>query len=98
MGDRPLYLTSPMLRGDDVAELQRRLNALGFDAGRVDGIFGPRCEQALLDFQRNAGLVTDSICGPATIGELQRISHLCDGPASFATLREREQLRRGPRS
>ena len=30
----------PMLRGDDVAELQRRLNALGFDAGREDGILG----------------------------------------------------------
>jgi hypothetical protein len=26
------------LRGDDVAELQLRLGALGFDAGRVDGI------------------------------------------------------------
>ena len=41
VGDRLLYLTSPMLRGDDVAELQLRLGALGFDAGRVDGIFGP---------------------------------------------------------
>ncbi|MCK4176981.1 peptidoglycan-binding protein [Aciditerrimonas ferrireducens] len=30
-----------MLRGDDVAELQQRLAALGFDPGRVDGIFGP---------------------------------------------------------
>ncbi len=98
LGARPLYRTSPMLRGDDVAELQRRLNALGFDAGRVDGIFGAQSEQALIDFQRNAGLVTDSICGPATIAELQRLSHLCDGPASFATLRERERLRRGARS
>ena len=30
----------PMLRGDDVADLQQRLTALGFDTGRVDGIFG----------------------------------------------------------
>ena len=37
-----LYLRRPMLRGDDVAELQRQLNALGFDAGREDGILGPR--------------------------------------------------------
>ena len=36
-----------MLRGDDVAELQRRLNALGFDAGREDGILGPETEAAL---------------------------------------------------
>ena len=29
-----------MQRGDDVAELQRRLGMLGFDPGRIDGIFG----------------------------------------------------------
>src|SRR5690606_14136395 len=40
-GDRLLCLRSPMIRGDDVAELQLRLSKLGFDAGRVDGIFGP---------------------------------------------------------
>src|SRR5205807_4048981 len=50
-GDRLLYYTSPMLRGDDVAELQRRLGALGFDAGRVDGIFGEDTQRAVLEFQ-----------------------------------------------
>ena len=30
-----------MLRGDDVAELQVRLAQLGFNPGRIDGIFGP---------------------------------------------------------
>ena len=44
-----------MLRGDDVAELQQDLGALGFDAGRVDGIFGPRTKDALEQFQRNIG-------------------------------------------
>src|SRR6266545_3977054 len=47
-----------MLRGDDVYELQRELGSLGFDAGRVDGIFGPRTLEALLGFQRNAGVTT----------------------------------------
>jgi N-acetylmuramoyl-L-alanine amidase len=37
LGTRLLCLRSPMMRGDDVAELQLRLGALGFDAGRVDG-------------------------------------------------------------
>ena len=41
LGDRMLYVRRPMLRGDDVVELQRRLNTLGFDAGKEDGIFGP---------------------------------------------------------
>ena len=44
-----------MLRGDDVGELQRDLSRLGFDAGRVDAIFGPDTHTPLCDFQRNAG-------------------------------------------
>ena len=47
LGDRFLYLVAPMLRGDDVAELQQRLSALGFDSGRVDGIFGDLTSAAL---------------------------------------------------
>ena len=41
LGDRMVYHRVPMMRGDDVAELQARLNSLGFDTGKVDGIFGP---------------------------------------------------------
>ena len=67
LGDRLLYLRSPMLRGDDVAALQALLGALGFDAGRVDGIFGPDTQHAVAEFQRNTGLTTDGICGPATV-------------------------------
>ena len=64
LGDRSLYLHSPMMRGDDVADLQLRLGGLGFDAGRIDGVFGPDSARALLDFQRNTGLATDGIAGP----------------------------------
>jgi N-acetylmuramoyl-L-alanine amidase len=80
-----------MLRGDDVAELQRRLNALGFDAGREDGIFGQATDGALRDFQRNAGLSVDGICGPATDATMHRLGHFAVG--SVAGLRERESLR-----
>ena len=52
LGDRLLYERRPFLRGDDVAELQTRLNSLGFDAGRVDGIHGPDTTAALKEFQR----------------------------------------------
>lgn len=104
LGDRPLFLTRPLLRGDDVAELQRRLGSLGFDAGRVDGIFGERTERALRDFQRNGGLVTDSICGPATLMALSRLggTRPGEGPglasSSIASVRERERHRRRPPS
>jgi N-acetylmuramoyl-L-alanine amidase len=93
-GDRLLYRRRPMLRGDDVAELQRRLNALGFDAGREDGILGDDTTTALMEFQRNMGLATDGICGPATLGQLDRVGGLAGG--SVASVREREALRQGP--
>lgn len=93
LGDRLLYLRTPMLRGDDVATLQRRLGALGFDAGRVDGIFGPVTERALSDFERNAGLTTDGVAGPATIEALERLGARSDSLTSVAGVREREVLR-----
>lgn len=95
IGDRLLYLSSPMLRGDDVAELQRRLNALGFDAGREDGILGRDTETALRQFQRNAGTTADGVCGPSTLVAIGRVSGLAAG--SVASVRERETLRRAPR-
>lgn len=72
-GDRVLYLRSPSFRGDDVAWLQERLGNLGFDPGRVDGIFGPRTRDALQDFQTNVALPADGICGGATVDELRRV-------------------------
>jgi N-acetylmuramoyl-L-alanine amidase len=94
LGDRMLYLRYPMFRGDDVTELQRRLNGLGFDAGREDGILGSATTAALTEFQRNVGLTADGVGGPATLAALARVDTLADG--SMATVREREQLRRGP--
>ena len=94
LGDRLLYLRRPMLRGDDVAELQRRLNGLGFDAGREDGILGPETEAAIRQFQRNAGLTPDGIFGPQTEMMLRRVDALAGG--DVAAVRERELLRRGP--
>ena len=55
LGSRVLYLRTPNLRGDDVAEMQSVLNRLGFDCVRVDGIFGPATQNALSEFQRNIG-------------------------------------------
>jgi N-acetylmuramoyl-L-alanine amidase len=94
LGDRLLYRRRPMLRGDDVAELQRRLNGLGFDAGREDGILGDDTTRALVEFQRNMNLPTDGMCGAATIAVLDRVGTLAEG--SVASVREREVLRRGP--
>ncbi len=98
LGDRLLYLRHPMLRGDDVASLQHRLGALGFDAGRVDGILGPNTQSALTQFQRNTGLVVDGVCGPATIHGLERLGKRQDEREPVAVVRETEALRQAPRT
>jgi N-acetylmuramoyl-L-alanine amidase len=98
LGDRFLYRRSPMLRGDDVAELQQRLSALGFDTGRVDGIFGDLTSAALGEFQRNAGLPVDGIAGAATVSELLRFGSRHDGSELVSAVRDRERLRQAPRT
>ena len=74
LGDRLLYLSTPYLRGDDVAELQVRLAQLGFNPGRIDGIFGPLLDDALSDFQRNCALEVSGTLTGATKLELVRLT------------------------
>ncbi len=93
LGDRMVYRSARMLRGDDVAELQRRLSGLGFDTGKVDGIFGDQTEHGLVEFQRNAGLTVDGICGPATVRALHQLG---ERGQPVAAVRERETLRSRP--
>lgn len=76
LGQRLLYLARPHLRGDDVAELQIRLAQLGFNPGRIDGIFGSLLNNALVDFQRNCGLPADGTLTRATLLELLRMTSL----------------------
>lgn len=95
LGDRLLFLRRPMLRGDDVAELQSRLDALGFDTGKHDGIFGPQTERGLRDFQLNRGLAIDGVSGPEVITELRLVAR-GSMRAGRVTLREREWLRTRP--
>lgn len=91
-GDRTLYLRAPLTRGDDVRELQRKLNALGFDAGKEDGMFGAQTDEALREFQRNVGHEPDGIVGPETMLTLDRLRPPAAGP-SRAVVREEESLR-----
>lgn len=49
-----------------VAEIQRALQARGYDPGPIDGDPGPRTIAAAMAFQRAAGLVPDGIAGPLT--------------------------------
>lgn len=59
---RDLFLRSPMLRGDDVRELQTALAKLGYNPGTIDGIFGGKTDAALRDYQTACGRMTQGIC------------------------------------
>ena len=92
LGDRTLYLRAPFQRGDDVRSLQRKLNALGFDAGKEDGLFGARTDRAIREFQRNVGHTSDGIVGEETLTTLERLRPSASGP-SRAVVREEETVR-----
>ncbi|MGH9297095.1 MAG: peptidoglycan-binding protein, partial [Acidimicrobiales bacterium] len=94
LGDRLLYRRAPMLHGDDVADLQRKLSALGFDPGGVDGIFGDQTGTAVADFQHNIGIPDDGIFGPKTLSELNRLSIRRGGEDLVSVVRERLRVRR----
>lgn len=72
-------------RRADRMEIQRRLNALGFDAGPPDGIFGPRTRRAIAEFQRSIGRAPDGRISPAEIAILYERSEGAGG-SGFAAL------------
>lgn len=74
LGERTLKHTSPDMRGEDVKELQNRLNALGFDCGTADGIFGSKTEQGVIAFQTAAGIEADGKFGKDSFAALSAFS------------------------
>lgn len=93
LGDRTLYHALPHpLIGDDVHALQDRLQEMGFDVGRTDGIYGTRTARAVAQFQREVGLVSDGSCGPVTMTALRRLGRKVVGGNAQA-LREAERFR-----
>ena len=63
-----LYLGST---GPDVKLLQSILNRIGYNAGAVDGTFGPATRRALVAFQSAFGLAIDGVAGPQTWAALE---------------------------
>ncbi len=97
LGDRILFFVpARLMAGDDVATLQQRLLDMGFDCGRVDGLFGVETEQSLREFQRNIGVVADGTCGPATFKALTQLTRTVVGGSPHA-MRDSEAITRaGP--
>lgn len=78
--------------GEDVKNLQQQLNewlvANGKTPIKADGIFGPKTEEAVKEFQTASGLQTDGLAGPNTKARLD-----LENSRDFQQLNPRTQMR-----
>lgn len=79
MGDRTLYLRLPYFHGNDVYQLQRCLNILGFCCGDEDGYFGAHTESAVKEFQESQGSFGDGMVFQDTFDAIERLHHVWEG-------------------
>lgn len=61
--------------GDDVIELQARLQNIGYYQGKVDGVYGWGTYWALRNFQKDFGLPIDGLAGETTKKKLVKASN-----------------------
>ena len=80
LGDRTLsFVPGHLIHGEDVVSLQQRLSTMGFDCGKVDGIFGIKTDKALREFQLSVGVTADGTAGRETFDALQRLVRTVSG-------------------
>ena len=82
-------------RGESVKTLQERLNAKGYNAGSVDGIFGKNTREAVIAFQKANGLAADGIVGKLTWAKLYDTTAAL--PAASTTAGTQPTVYRGSR-
>lgn len=66
------------MTGDDVEELQTRLNALKFDCGAVDGDFGKNTKKGVKALQKAAEIEIDGIFGKDSFRALKQLEKPSD--------------------
>ena len=116
LGEMPMSemtKAKPMLhkgdKGAAVSELQVELNQLGYNAGAVDGVYGPKTEAAVKKFQADNGLVVDAVVGPKTwsvldylyapIGCASHVEHVeqpVEKPAEYSEYKEHQEYQAIP--
>lgn len=68
----------PMLRtgaqGNITRWVQKKLNALGYNCGQADGIFGTKTKSGIMAYQKSMGLIADGVVGPKTWSKLLHLS------------------------
>jgi peptidoglycan hydrolase-like protein with peptidoglycan-binding domain len=61
------------MRGEVVAQLQRRLRGLCYHLV-VDGDFGPATRRMVMAFQSDQGLAADGVAGPRTLARIEAMA------------------------
>lgn len=74
-------------KGEQVRELQQRLQELGYFNGRTTGNFGPLTKAAVIKFQQDSGLTPSGVLDEATKAALQTKT----GSASNLSVRDLQQ-------
>ena len=59
-------LSSLGSRGQEVRQIQRKLQSLGYYSGSIDGVYGTATQKAVRNFQKSCGISADGIAGPKT--------------------------------
>jgi hypothetical protein len=59
------------MRGDAVKSLQEALASRGFDVGKIDGVFGPRTQNAVAAAEKSMGFAQTGKATPDLISSLQ---------------------------
>ncbi len=53
--------------GNEVTQIQQKLQSLGFYNGSIDGVYGTETKNAVTEFQKSCGLTPDGIAGNKTL-------------------------------
>lgn len=83
------------MSGPGVATLRQRLAALGYGRAGSSAMFGDDLEAALVRFQRDQGLATDGVAGPATLEQINKTP--ADRLGQVIAAMERERWMNFPR-
>jgi N-acetylmuramoyl-L-alanine amidase len=66
-----LRVRTPLMKGELVKDVQRRLKKIGFHAGPIDGVYGPQTAAAVQAFQVSKRLLVDGEVGRGTARALK---------------------------
>lgn len=69
-------------KGDEVKQLQEKLNKLGYNCGDADGEYGNNTKKAIIGFQMQKGLEPDGEFGPLSFAKLDECLNAVLGESS----------------